>query len=64
MEPKPPGQQPCQRSQQRTVGLGRSRTGDLTAQDRDLVPQNQDLNVFRRVVRARSANQPNNRTIN
>jgi putative transposase len=44
---KMPGQQPCQGGDHGPVGPVRFRAGDLTAQDRDLVPQPQDLDVLR-----------------
>ena len=46
VQPKVPGQQPCQSSDHGPVGPVRFRAGDLTAQDCDLVPQYQDLHVF------------------
>ncbi len=46
MEPKPLGQQPRQRGQQRPVGPVQSRPGDLPAQHSDLMPQYQDLGLF------------------
>jgi hypothetical protein len=44
------GQQPRQRGDDGAVGPVRLRAGDLTAQDRDLVPQHQDLRVFRGIA--------------
>jgi hypothetical protein len=41
-----PGQQPRQRCDYCAVGPVWLRAGDLAAQDRDLVPQDQDLNVL------------------
>ena len=41
-----PGQQPRERSDHSPVGPVRFREGDLAAQDRDLMPQYQDLYVF------------------
>ena len=46
VQPKAPGQQPCQRGDHGAVGPVRLRAGDLTAQHCDLVPQHQDLRVF------------------
>ena len=43
---KMPGQQPCERGDHGAIGPVRFRAGDLTAQDRNLVPQYQDLHVF------------------
>jgi hypothetical protein len=40
----------AQRGEQRPVSPIRSRTGDQTAQDRDLMSQHQDLNLFRGVA--------------
>jgi hypothetical protein len=42
-------------------GVGRAR--NLAAQDRDVVPQYQNLHSLRDVARARSACWPNNRTL-
>jgi len=49
-KPQVPGQQPGERSDHGPVGPVRFRTGDLAAQDRDLMPQYQDLHVLRGVV--------------
>jgi hypothetical protein len=46
VQPQVPGQQPRQGGDHGPVGPVRLRTGDLTAQDRDLMPQYQDLHVF------------------
>jgi hypothetical protein len=51
------GQHPRQRGDHGAVGPVRLRVGDLTAQDRNLVPQHQDLRVFRGVA-AREEHQP------
>jgi hypothetical protein len=50
MQPRAAGQQPRQRGDHGAVGPVRLRAGDLTAQDRDLVPQNQDLHVLRGIA--------------
>jgi hypothetical protein len=47
---KVPGQQPRERGDHRTVSPVRFRPGDAVAQDCDLVPQHQDLHVFRGVA--------------
>jgi hypothetical protein len=44
--PQVPRQQPRQRGDHRTVSPVRLRAGDLTAKDRDLVPQHQDLHLL------------------
>jgi hypothetical protein len=46
VQPQVPGQQPRQRGDHRAVSPVRLRAGDLAAQDRDLVPQDQDLNLL------------------
>jgi hypothetical protein len=45
--PKVPGQQPRERGDHGAVSPVRFWAGDLTAQDRNLVPQYQDLDVLR-----------------
>ena len=50
VQPKAAGQQPRQRGDHGAVGPNRSRAADLTAQDRDLVPQYQDLHVLRGIA--------------
>jgi hypothetical protein len=52
MAPQPGGQQPGQRGQDRPVGPVQPRPGDLTAQNRDLVAEDQDLGVLRRPASA------------
>jgi hypothetical protein len=42
------GQQPGQSGQDRSVWPGQARPGHLTTQDRDLVAQDEDLDVFGR----------------
>ena len=49
VQPKAVGQQPRQRGDHGAVGPVRLRTGDLTAQDPDLMPQHQNLRVLRGV---------------
>ena len=63
VQPQVPGQQPRQRGDHRAVSPVRLRAGDLAAQDRDLVPQDQDLNLLGSAVGASSASQPNTRTV-
>jgi hypothetical protein len=46
VQPQVPGQQSCQGGDHCPVGSVRLRPGNLTAQDRDLVPQYQDLDVL------------------
>jgi hypothetical protein len=46
VQPQVPGQQPRKRGDHRPVGPVRLRSGDTTAEDRDLMPQAQDLHVF------------------
>jgi hypothetical protein len=48
--PQVPGQKPGQGGDHGPVSSVRPRAGDLTAQDRYLVPQHQHLHVFRRVA--------------
>jgi hypothetical protein len=43
VQPKAAGQQPCQRGDHGAVSPVRRWAGDLTAQDRDLMPQHQNL---------------------
>jgi hypothetical protein len=38
-------------------------TSDLTGQDRDLAPEDQDLRILDGSLRARSTSQPNTRTM-
>jgi hypothetical protein len=57
VQPKASGQQLHQRGDHGAVGPVRLRAGDLTAQDRNLVPQHQDLRLFRGVA-AREERQP------
>jgi hypothetical protein len=57
VQPKAPGQQPRQGGEHGPVGPVRLRAGHLTAQDRDLMPQHQDLHVLRGVA-ARQQHQP------
>jgi hypothetical protein len=47
VQPKALGQQPRQSGDHGPVGPVRLRAGDLTAQDRNLVPQHKDLHVIR-----------------
>ena len=61
--PKVPGQQPRQGGYHRPVSPVRFRAGDLAAQDRDLVLEHQDFHAWKTSLRARSASQPNNRTM-
>jgi len=56
-----PGQQPGERGDHGAVSPVRLRAGNLAAQDRDLVPRHQDLNILGGVAAASSASQPNNR---
>ena len=63
VQPQVPGQQPRQGGYHGPVSPVRLRAGDLTAQDRDLVPQHQDLHVFRDVAAREQASQPNTRTM-
>lgn len=56
VQPKVPGQEPRERGDHSTVSPVRLRLGDA-AQDRDLVPQHQDLYVLRSVA-ARKQRQP------
>jgi hypothetical protein len=51
------GQQPRQSGDHRTVSSVRLGAGDLAAQDRDLMPPDQDLHVFRGIA-AREERQP------
>jgi hypothetical protein len=46
VQPQVPGQQPRKRGDHRPVGPVRLRAGNPTAEDRDLMPQDQDLHVF------------------
>jgi hypothetical protein len=46
VQPEVPGQQPRQHGDHRAVSPIRLRAGDLATQDRDLVPQHQDLNIL------------------
>ena len=48
VQPKALGQQPCQGGDDHSPV--RLRAGDLTAQDRDLMPQCQDLDILRSVA--------------
>jgi hypothetical protein len=57
VQPQAPGQQPSQCGDHRTVSPVRSRAGNLTAQDRDLVPEHQDLDVLGGVA-SREQRQP------
>jgi hypothetical protein len=57
VQPQVPGQQPRQSGDHRTVSPVRLGAGDLAAQDRDLMPQDQHLHVFRGVA-AREQRQP------
>jgi hypothetical protein len=57
VQPKAPGQQSRQRHGHGAVGPVRLRAGDLTAQHHDLVPQRQDLRIFRGAA-AREERQP------
>ena len=50
VQPQAPGQKPRQGSDHGPVSPVRLRAGGLAAQDRYLVPQHQDLHVFRRVA--------------
>jgi hypothetical protein len=50
VQPQVPGQKPRQGGDHCPVSPVRLRAGDLAAQDRYLVPQHQDLHVFRRVA--------------
>jgi hypothetical protein len=50
VQPKVPGQEPRERGDHSTVSPVRFRLGDAAAQDRDLVPQHQDLYVLRSVA--------------
>ena len=50
VQPQVAGQQPCQGGDHGPVGPVRLRAGDLTALDRDLMPQCLDLHVLRGVV--------------
>jgi len=50
VQPQVPGQQPRERGDHGPVSPVRFRAGDLTAQDRDLMPQYQDLHVLRGVA--------------
>jgi len=50
VQPEASGQQPRQRRYHGAVGPVRLRPGDLTAQDRNLVPQNHDLHVLRGIA--------------
>ena len=50
VQPKAPGQQPRHGGDHGAVGPVRLRAGHLTTQDRDLVPQHQDLHVLRGVA--------------
>jgi hypothetical protein len=64
VQPQVPGQEPRERGDHSTVSPVRFRLGDAAAQDCDLVPQHQDLYVLEVSLRASSASQPNNRTMN
>jgi len=57
VQSKASGQQLRERGDHGAVGPVRLRAGDLTAQDRDLVPQHQDLRIFRGVA-TREQRQP------
>lgn len=46
VQPKVPGQQPCERCDHGPVSPVRRRPGDAAAQDRDFMPQYQDLHVL------------------
>ena len=57
VQPQVPGQQPRERGDHRPVGPVQLRAGDPAAEDRDLIPQDQDLHVFGGVA-AREQHQP------
>jgi len=63
VQPKALGQQPCQGGDHSPVSPVRLRAGDLTAQDRDLMPSAKISTSFEVSLRASSASQPNNRAI-
>jgi hypothetical protein len=46
VQPQPSRQQPRQDGQHGTIGPDRPRAGDLTAQHRDLMPEDQNLGVL------------------
>jgi hypothetical protein len=46
VQPQLPGQQPGQGGEHGTISPARLRTRDLPTQDRDLVPQDQDLRIL------------------
>ena len=46
VQPKVPGQQPCERCDHGPVSPVRLRPGDVAAQNRDFMPQYQDLHVL------------------
>jgi len=50
VSPQVPGQQSCQRSEHTAIGPVRLRAGDLAPEYRDLMPQHQDLQVFRGIA--------------
>ena len=52
MAPQPGGQQPGQCGQDRPAGPAEPGPGDLTAQDREFMAQDQDLGVLRRLAAA------------
>jgi hypothetical protein len=56
-------QQPGQGSEHGTVSPVRPPAAGLTPQDRDLVPEDQDLDVLDGSLRASSISQPNTRTM-
>ena len=53
------GEQPDQSGQDRSVWPAQARPGHLAAQDRDLVAQDEDLDVLGAVLLVSSPNQPN-----
>ena len=62
--PKVPGQQPRQGGYHHPVSPIRFRAGDLAARDRDLACRSNKISAFLETsLRARSASQPNNRTM-
>jgi len=61
VQPQVPGQQPRQGGNHWAVSPVRFLAVDLAAQDRDLVPQYQDLHVLRSAAPREQRRQPNNR---
>ena len=57
VQPQAVGQRPCQGGEYGTVSPVRSRAGDLSPEDRDLVAEDQDLHVLGSVA-ARQEGQP------